>query len=113
LTGSVTVLHGSVQGLTGAGAAALEQDWTQNSDGIPGTTEPLDWWGGSLRFADTMGTGRECLVVGAYGENDYQGAFTVIHGSATGLTGVGAQYFSQDTTGVPGTAEAGDNFGTF
>jgi hypothetical protein len=59
------------------------------------------------------GTGYCSLVVGAPGENSASGAFTVIHGSGTGLTGTGAQYLSQDTSGVSGSAEAGDQFGVF
>ncbi|HEX2417812.1 MAG TPA: FG-GAP repeat protein, partial [Micromonosporaceae bacterium] len=89
------------------------QGWTQNSDGIPGASEPGDEWGNSLRFADVAGTGMASLVVGADGENTAQGAFTVIPGTSTGLTGVGSRYFSQNTAGVPGTAENGDRFGAF
>jgi hypothetical protein len=105
----VTVTTGHSGGLLGPGTRA----WTQNSTGIPGTTEPYDWWGSSLRFADLAGTGQEHLLVGAYGENSRQGAFTVIPSGDSGLTGTGARYFSQDTTGIPGTAESGDSFGFF
>jgi hypothetical protein len=105
----VTVIPGGFGGLRYAGAAA----WTQDSPGIPGVTEPGDWWGGSLRFVDVKGTGRASLVVGADAENSDRGAITVIHSSRNGLTGVGAQYLSQDTPGVPGVAEVPDMFGTF
>jgi len=87
--------------------------WTQNSSGVPGTTESGDQWGASLRFGHVKSAGRASLIVGASGENTGQGACTVIHGSDTGLTATGAQYFSQDTSGVPGTAEPGDTFGSF
>ncbi|HEX6074683.1 MAG TPA: FG-GAP-like repeat-containing protein [Micromonosporaceae bacterium] len=102
----VTVIPG---GLTYGGARA----WTQNSAGIPGTTEPGDYWGRYLRFVDVKGIGQDSLVVGASDENGERGAVTVIPSTTTGLTGVGAQWFSQDTTGVPGTAEPYDYFGTF
>ncbi|NGN64632.1 hypothetical protein G5C51_12060 [Streptomyces sp. A7024] len=39
------------------------------------------------------------------------GRVTIRYGAASGLSGTG-QVFSQATTGVPGTAEAGDAFGT-
>lgn len=94
-------------------AGASARTWTQNSSGIPGVTESGDDWGRYLRYADVKGNGYCSLVVGAPGENSAKGAFTVIHGTSTGLTGTGAQYVSQDTSGVPGTAESGDRFGTF
>src|SRR5215216_4169956 len=40
------------------------------------------------------------------------GAVTVLYGSATGLSGSGAQVFSQDSPGVLGAAEAEDGFGS-
>jgi hypothetical protein len=41
------------------------------------------------------------------------GAVNVIYGSKTfnGLTASGKQQFTQNSTGVPGGAEAGDRFG--
>jgi hypothetical protein len=102
----VTVIPG---GLNFSGV----KGWTQNSAGIPGSTESGDWWGGSLRFADVKGIGQDSLLVGAPGENSDSGAVTVIHPAPTGLTGYGAQWFSQNTTGVPGTAERDDYFGSY
>lgn len=57
------------------------------------------------------GTGHCSLVVGASGENTGRGAITAIHSSDSGLTGTGAQWSSQDSTGVPGVGEPGDHFG--
>jgi hypothetical protein len=105
--GYVTVVPGGSSGLVYGGA----KGWTQDSPGIPGVPEDLDLWGNSLQFQDIRGTGRHSLIVGANGENDFRGAFTVIHSTSTGLTGTGAQAFSQDTYGVEGTAERDDNFG--
>jgi hypothetical protein len=59
------------------------------------------------------GIGQDSLLVGAPGENSDSGAVTVIHPAPTGLTGYGAQWFSQNTTGVPGTAERDDYFGSY
>jgi hypothetical protein len=39
------------------------------------------------------------------------GAVHVLYGSAAGLQGPGSQFFTQDTLGVPGTADLQDNFG--
>ncbi|HSJ19327.1 MAG TPA: integrin alpha [Nocardioidaceae bacterium] len=35
----------------------------------------------------------------------------MLYGTATGLTGTGSQFFTQDTPGVGSTAEEGDSFG--
>jgi hypothetical protein len=39
------------------------------------------------------------------------GAVSVLYGSSAGLTTAGGQLFTQDSAGVPGTAEQGDRFG--
>jgi hypothetical protein len=39
------------------------------------------------------------------------GAVHVLYGTPTGLTATGTQLFTQDSPGVPGTAEVGDDFG--
>jgi hypothetical protein len=103
----VTVIPGSATGLVTGSA----KGWTQDSSGIPGVDEPGDLWGISLLFENIKGAGRDSLLVGATGENSGRGAFTVIHSTSTGLTGTGAQAFSQNTYGVEGTAENGDEFG--
>jgi hypothetical protein len=36
----------------------------------------------------------------------------VLYGSTRGLTGVGGQFFTQDSPGVPGAAEPDDGFGS-
>jgi hypothetical protein len=103
----VTVIPGSPAGLNTGSA----KGWTQDTYGIPGIDEPEDLWGISLLFENIKGAGRDSLLVGATGENSGRGAFTVIHSTSTGLTGTGAQAFSQNTYGVEGTAENGDEFG--
>jgi hypothetical protein len=105
----VTVVPGAANGPAYSSARA----WTQNSSGIPGASESGDRWGESLRFGFLKSAVHTSLIVGAPGENSWQGACTVIHGSSGGLTGTGSRYFSQDTSGVPGTAESGDRFGIF
>jgi FG-GAP repeat len=40
------------------------------------------------------------------------GAVNVLYGSAGGLQGPGSQFFTQDTPGVPGSADAQDNLGS-
>src|SRR6185436_14642797 len=61
--------------------------------------------------ADLNGDGFSDLVVGVPGFANGAGGVHVIYGSSTGLTTTGNLFFSQDSPGVPGTAEADDNCG--
>ncbi|MGH3748966.1 MAG: hypothetical protein ACRDT8_16385 [Micromonosporaceae bacterium] len=101
-----------VPGLAGGLAYDQTTSWTQDSAGIPGTDEPGDFWGNSLRYAH-VGAGPSALIVGNDSENNGRGSLTVIYCDSAGLTGDGATNFSQDSTGVSGTAEANDGFGIF
>jgi hypothetical protein len=105
----VTVIPGAAGGLSAITAKA----WTQATAGIPGTDEAGDFWGDSLRFEYFKGMSRQGLAVGADGENDGTGTVTAIYSTSSGLTATGSITFSQDSSGVPGTAEPGDAFGSF
>jgi FG-GAP repeat len=70
---------------------------------------------GSLQ-ADFNNDGADDLAVGVPFEEQSgtavdAGAVNVLYGSPAGLTGTGSQVLTQDTPGVPGGAEAFDNFG--
>ncbi|MGW0545988.1 FG-GAP and VCBS repeat-containing protein [Streptomyces altiplanensis] len=110
--GAVTVTYGSSAGLSTRTPVRI----TQDTSGVPGAAEKGDRFGWSLSAGDTNGDGYADVVVGAeseaLGSKTAAGAVTVLRGSATGLTGTGAKSFSQDTAGVPGTAEARDHFGS-
>ncbi|QIJ62637.1 FG-GAP-like repeat-containing protein [Streptomyces sp. JB150] len=87
----------------------------QDTPGVPGVGEWRDGMGTALSIADTDGDGYQDVVTGLPGE-DFDGltdagSVLVLRGSANGLTGTGAKVFSQNTAGVPGTAEKGDRFG--
>ncbi|MGI8533963.1 MAG: hypothetical protein ACR2LP_03695 [Candidatus Limnocylindrales bacterium] len=116
--GLVNVILGSSGGLTADGSQA----WTQDSPGIRGRTEPGDLFGISLGAADFDGNGATDLAIGVRfedlrdkdpaGTRKDAGALNVIYGSsADGLRATGNQYWTQDTPGIRGTAEAGDWFG--
>lgn len=86
--------------------------WTQNTTGVPSTSERNDIFGYALALADVDGDGGHDIVVGAPGENADRGAVTTLFGDATGrVTAAGAQTRTQDSTGVEGVAAAGDLFG--
>jgi hypothetical protein len=111
LAGAVNVLEGSANGLSGAGSQLL----VQGGGGVPDTAEPFDFFGNALAAGDFNNDGFIDLAIGIPGEDlatiTDAGAVTVLYGSASGLSATGSQFFSQDTSGVLGAAEAQDGFG--
>jgi len=108
---SITVLPGaSGHGLAATGSRQI----TQATTGVPGASETGDRFGAALLVRDLNGDGLADALVGVPGENAGSGQVTALPGhasSAAGVTGAGGKAFSQDTSGVPGAAEAGDHFG--
>ncbi len=109
--GAVNVLPGTASGLTAAG----DQLWHQNSAGIGSFVEAGDRFGAALAVGDFNNNGRDDLAVGVPDEDigsiNSGGAVNVLPGTASGLTGSGSQFWQQNTSGILGTAEAGDWFG--
>jgi len=110
--GSVTVLTGGPTGISTSGAKA----WHQDTAGVPGGNEAYDRFGIALALGRFNGDNRLDLAVSALhedlsGQMD-AGAVTVLYGTATGLTSSGAKQWSQDTDGIAGAAEEGDEFGS-
>jgi FG-GAP repeat len=101
--GAVNVLNGSSGGLTGGPL------FTQANP------EVGDGFGAALAAADLNDDGFFDLAVGAPGEDvrglGNAGAVTVLFGSSAGLTSAGSQVLLQGS-GVSGTAEVGDAFGS-
>ncbi|MEU6664569.1 FG-GAP-like repeat-containing protein [Streptomyces sp. NPDC046727] len=104
----IRVAYGSA---TGLGGANTWRAYWQNTPGVPGTAETDDGFGTSVAVGDVTGDGFDDVAVGVPGENGSAGAVDLLRGSRTGLTGTGAQAFTQNTRGVPGTAERNDAFG--
>ncbi|MEU3849391.1 FG-GAP-like repeat-containing protein [Streptomyces sp. NPDC029554] len=111
LGGSVSVYPGGPDGARTSPQVTIDQD----TPGVPGADEDGDWFGNDLSIADTDGDGYGDLAVGTIHEDvgtaNIAGGVTVLRGSATGLTTTGARSFTQNTAGVPGTAESADRFG--
>ncbi|MER7485294.1 hypothetical protein ABTY20_05060 [Streptomyces sp. NPDC126497] len=110
--GEIQVLYGSARGITtGQKPQVIHQDTAS----VPGGGEDGDLFGFSLAVGDTDGDGYADVLVGSHGEAvgsaGYAGSATLLRGSAAGLTATGSRAYTQNTGGVPGTAERGDMFG--
>ncbi|TQJ75040.1 FG-GAP-like repeat-containing protein [Streptomyces sp. SLBN-31] len=111
--GEIQVLYGSAQGIT---ADQKPKVFQQDTAGVPGTAEDGDMFGQSISIGDVDGDKYADVLVGSPGEgvgtHAAAGTAVLLRGSASGLTTAGAAGYTQDTAGVPGTAETGDWFGT-
>ncbi|MER5749228.1 VCBS repeat-containing protein [Streptomyces sp. NPDC002088] len=108
--GKVWVTYGTA---SGPGSAT---GITQDTAGVPGSSETADGFGYELDLGDINGDSYLDLVIGAPGETlngvAHTGMLTVLYGSANGLdTITGAQAFGQNDPSVPGNDEKNDNFG--
>ncbi|MFF7309718.1 FG-GAP-like repeat-containing protein [Streptomyces sp. NPDC008137] len=97
--GSVTILFGSASGLNGKGS----KSYTQDTAGVPGSSETMDGFGMSVRLVDLDKNGKADLVSGAGYENGY-GAATVLRGAASGLTTTGSKFLSARDVSLKGGA---------
>ena len=102
-------------GRTGGLSSSAVKIFTQRTAGVPGSPEAGDLFGATLAVGDVTGDGRADVLVGAPGEaigtKAEAGTIALLKGSASGLTGSGAQGFDQNHKVVPGAAERGDRFG--
>ncbi|WP_255951706.1 FG-GAP repeat domain-containing protein [Streptomyces odontomachi] len=116
--GMVTYVPGSADGPVPAGATRINQD----TAGVPGVAEEdeadgsCDQFGAGVSVGDIDGDGYADVSVGVraetYDDIEMTGAAVTLRGTADGLTGAGAQVFSEDTAGVPGIPQAWDFFGS-
>jgi hypothetical protein len=113
LGGRVVVWRGSAGGITpDTEPEVISQDTT----GVPGTSEKGDIFGAAVAVADLNRDGAAEIIVGAphetVGTVSRTGMVTVIPGRRTGPLGAGSYSFHQNTPGVPSVNETTDCFGT-
>ncbi|MFF2007870.1 FG-GAP-like repeat-containing protein [Streptomyces sp. NPDC058195] len=110
--GALFVAYG---GPEGPGASRAPVWISQDSEGVSGTAEYHDRMGYSLALGDTDGDGYPDIATGLPGERINgiadAGRVLVFKGGPQGVSGAGSKEFGQYTAGVPGAAEAGDQFG--
>ncbi|MBL1080743.1 FG-GAP repeat protein [Streptomyces actinomycinicus] len=108
---TLRIVYAGKQGLGPGRPQVISQD----TPGVPGTQEAGDGFGHALAVGDMTGDGRADILAGVpfegFGGLRSPGTFAVVPGGPSGVTGAGTKVFSQDSAGVPGTAEKDDWFG--
>jgi hypothetical protein len=108
--GAVHIYYGRPTGLS----ADDDAFYDQNTPGIPGNADVSERFGRALACGDFDGDGFDDLAVGVpldRGGSDLAGAVNVIPGSSSGLDPASATILHQDTFGMDGSPELGDEFG--
>jgi hypothetical protein len=114
-TGSVTVLTDPL-----AHAQYTGTEFEEGAGGVPGPANVNDAFGTSLAFGNFTLTGlsdfSQELAIGAPGASPHgvahAGDVVVLAADQTGAHGAGSVEIDMDSPGVPGTAHAGDHFGS-
>ncbi|MFH8488196.1 FG-GAP-like repeat-containing protein [Streptomyces longisporoflavus] len=101
--GTSLLLKGTSSGLTGTGAQAFSQD----TEGITGSTESADRLGSSVTLTDLSGYGRADLAIGADGEDEGNGTILQLDTGASGVSTTSAAYYGRTQLGTPAAAHLG------
>ncbi|MFD0550847.1 FG-GAP-like repeat-containing protein [Streptomyces rectiviolaceus] len=101
--GTSLLLKGTSSGLTGTGAQAFSQD----TEGITGSTESADRLGSSVVLTDLSGYGRADLAIGVDGEDEGNGTILQLDSGASGVSTSSGVYYGRTQLGTPAAAHLG------
>ncbi|WP_240436983.1 FG-GAP-like repeat-containing protein [Streptomyces sporangiiformans] len=101
--GAVWLLKGTSSGLTGSGSLSYSQDTT----GIPGSTEKDDKLGSAVSLTDLSGRGFGHLLLGTEGEDAGTGTLLYLPSTASGVVLSKAAYYGITQLGTPTGARLG------
>ena len=111
MSGSVTILYGSENGITSQKSKRLHQ----GSFGMQDSIEAFDRWGSVLTIGDFNGDLKDDLAIGTPAEGIgnllRSGAITILYGSNIGLTGLGSSTIHQNNPGLNLNAQNADHWG--
>ncbi|MFF8394401.1 hypothetical protein [Streptomyces sp. NPDC016172] len=88
-------MNGSATGVSRTGA----RTFTQDTAGVPGSAEAIDYFGSDVLLADVTKDGHAEFTVTAGFEDEGIGAITTLRGSATGPVTEGARSFGPGSLG--------------
>jgi len=110
--GTVQVFRGGASGFSLSNSSI----WHQGSAWGAAELESFDEFGSALASGDFDGDGYDDLAIGCpqetFGQLHFGGAVYVLYGSASGLSPAGAQRWDQNSSGIAGTVEEEDLFGS-
>jgi Ca2+-binding RTX toxin-like protein len=108
--GQVYVYHGRRGGAVSLSATRV----LTQSDIFGGSAEAGDRFGAAIEARDINNDGRADVIIGSPGEDDGAGTAHLVLGTNSGVSfsNLDVQNLRQGITGVSGTREAGDRFGT-
>ncbi|NGO14775.1 hypothetical protein G5C60_46095, partial [Streptomyces sp. HC44] len=101
--GAVWLFKGTSSGLTGTGSLSYSQDTT----GIPGSTEKEDKLGSAVSLTDLSGKGFAHLLLGTEGEDTGNGTLLYLPSTSTGVSVSEAAYYGMTQLGTPTGARVG------
>ncbi|MFG2499802.1 FG-GAP-like repeat-containing protein [Streptomyces sp. NPDC048441] len=101
--GTSLLLKGTSSGLTGTGAQAFSQD----TEGITGSTESADRLGSSVALTDLSGFGRADLAIGVDGEDEGNGTILQLDSGSSGVSTSTGVYYGRTQLGTPAAAHLG------
>jgi len=109
--GAATVMYGSADGLSAAGAQAINQ----STSGVDSAAKSGEEFGFATACGDVDGDNIDDLIVGVPGNvvggRADAGGINLILGAANGLEASGTNFWHQNRSGVSNKAQKGDRFG--